>query len=125
NVVGLEIAVNQVARVCLIKTNGNLADHPHDTRRGNHLFAIERLTKFFAKEKFHDQRVGTVWELAEVDHLNNMVVGQLLTYLKLSLEALHLDWIASNILMKDFDSHVPAFDHVESFIDATHSAVGD
>src|SRR5690606_26695401 len=124
DVVGLEIAVDELARVGFVEPDGDLAQHAHDALRWHHALALERGAQLLSVEKLHHQAEAPVVGRLKVDDLHDVLVRQQLAHLELTLEALDGHRIAHDVRVQHLDGAVAPLDHVEGFVHAPHAPVG-
>src|SRR5690606_23643882 len=84
---------------------------------------FQRRTQLFAIQELHDERVAAVRGGLEIEHLDDVSVRQLLTDLKLALEALHRHVVGGDVGVQHLDGEGAPLMHVERFVNAPHTAV--
>ena len=125
-IVRLEVAVDEPARVRFVETDRDLRDHANQSLGGKNLLALEDVAQLLAVEKLHheDPRLRHHVVL-EAEDLDDVLVGERSVDLVLAPEALQRDVVLRDVLVEHLhgDSGIALL--VDPLVDAAHAAVSD
>ena len=125
-VVGLEVAVHELAAVRLVEADGGLREHAHEARGLHRLLALQDEAELLAVEELHHEQPDARRLVAlEVHDLHDVVVRQLTRDLVLALEALERDLVLRYLVVEDLHGDARLRLLVDALVDASHAAVGD
>ena len=126
DVVRLQVAVHELARVRLVQTERHLREHAHESRRSHSLFALEREAELFAVEVLHDQEpdIGLLVAL-EIGDAHDVVVRQVRADLVLALEPRERDLVTRDVVVQHLHGDPRIGLLVDPLVHAPHAAIGD
>jgi hypothetical protein len=121
-VVGLEIAMDDARAVCGAETFEQLQHERSGFERRQPAARLDAMAQALAVEELHHHETITIGQIAQVEHLDDVIRTNAARSLRFSLEPLHGVDVLRHACMENLDGHLSVDSDVLTLVDGAHPA---